>query len=65
MKKMTPYTSRMKNFINVLILITFFGNWSKSDESKKKEKKEEHRVEISIGNWLDMFYNQVKMIIKG
>lgn len=55
----------MKSMVNVIILITFFGNWSNSDEHKKKDKKEEKKIEISLDSILDLFYNQVKMIIRG
>lgn len=65
MKKMYQYTRMMKSMVNVIILITFFGNWSNSDEHKKKDKKEEKKIEISLDSILDLFYNQVKMIIRG
>ncbi|MCS6832355.1 MAG: hypothetical protein NZ521_02170 [Flammeovirgaceae bacterium] len=65
MKKMYQYTRMMKSMVNVIILITFFGNWSNSDEHKKKNRKEEKKIEISLDSILDLFYNQVKMIIKG
>jgi hypothetical protein len=38
----------LRNVATMFILITFFGNWSKSNDTKKKDKKDEKKTEAIV-----------------
>ncbi|GAB4334946.1 MAG: hypothetical protein OHK0038_12430 [Flammeovirgaceae bacterium] len=48
MKSFTQNTALLRNVATMFILITFFGNWSKSNDNKKKDKKDEKKTEAII-----------------